>query len=75
MLSDWLVPRPVDWVEFVNEPQSESEPQAIHRGVNRGCPFGDDDWQKQTVEDLGPEPTLRSRGRPREMVREAAIDP
>ncbi len=50
------------------------EREAIGRSLNRGCPFGDDDWQKQVVEDLGLQPTLRSRGRPLKLVEEAAID-
>ncbi len=39
------------------------ELEAIGRSVYRGCPCGDDNCQKQMVEDLGLEPTLRSRGR------------
>ena len=65
MLGDWPLERPADWVEFLNEPQSQAELEAIRRSVNRGCPFGDDQWQEQVVEDLGLQQTLRPRGRPR----------
>ena len=65
MLSDWPIERPADWLEFVNEPQSPQELAAIRRSVNRGCPFGTDDWQKQIVERLDLGSSLRERGRPR----------
>ena len=67
MLSDWPVQRPPDWVEFVNEPQTQDELEALRRSVNRGCPFGQDSWQKTMVKQLGLEYTLRSRGRPRKV--------
>jgi putative transposase len=75
MLTAGPVARPADWVDFVNEPQNQAELEAIRRSVNRGCPFGDDDWQKEVVEDLSLQQTLRPRGRPRKPVVEAAIDP
>jgi putative transposase len=65
LLSDWPVERPVDWVEFVNEPQSAEELEALRRSVNRGCPFGEEEWVKEVVEDLGLESTIRPPGRPR----------
>jgi putative transposase len=77
ILSDWPVPRPADWLEFVNEPQTQAELDALRRSVNRGCPFGEDDWQKQVVADLGLESTMRPRGRPRKSgdEQEDEIDP
>ena len=65
MLADWPVGRPGDWLESVNEPQTDVELEAIRQSVNRGCPFGDDDWQKEVVQQLGLQATLRPRGRPR----------
>ena len=75
MLSDWPIQRPEDWVEFVNEPQGKEELEALRRSVNRGCPFGDDDWQQQMVRELGLESTLRRQGRPsrRNMVEAARM--
>ena len=75
MLSDWPVDRPADWTDFVNEPQSQSELGALRRSVNRGCPFGDEDWQKEVAEDLGLQSTLHPRGRPRKVTIESGIDP
>ena len=65
ILSDWPLPRPTNWTELVNEPQTESEVAALRRCVNRGAPYGDQDWIERTMEQLGLESTLRPRGRPR----------
>jgi putative transposase len=73
MLADWPVERPADWVEFVNEPQTSEELEALRRSVNRGCPFGDDRWQQATVEQLGLQWTLRPRGRPRKAAAGSVI--
>jgi putative transposase len=66
---EWLHPGPVGrgegWAQLVNEPQTEAEVQALRRSVNRGTPFGSQDWQQQAAKDLGLETTLRPRGRPR----------
>jgi putative transposase len=61
----WPVPRPADWVERVNRPETEAELEAIRRSVVRGCPFGTERWQRQTATRLGLAHTLRSRGRPK----------
>jgi putative transposase len=68
MLADWPAERPGDWLNFVNEPQTAAELEAIRQSVNRGCPFGGDDWQREVVERMGLQATLRSRGRPRNTV-------
>lgn len=62
LLSAWPVACPADWAEFVNEPQSEDELAAIRRSVNRGSPFGDEEWREQTVRELGMESTMRDPG-------------
>jgi REP-associated tyrosine transposase len=63
-LADWPLPRPGNWLEMVNAPQSEAELQALRRCVNRGAPFGGEDWGANTAELLGLESTMRRRGRP-----------
>jgi REP element-mobilizing transposase RayT len=50
---------------WVNEPQTKQELGAIRLSVNRGQPFGNDDWQKRTAARLRLEFTLHPRGRPR----------
>jgi putative transposase len=73
MLADWPIDRPADWAQFVNEPQSAEELESLRRSVNRGCPFGEDQWRDKMVDELGLESTVRDRGRPsrRRMVEEA----
>ena len=64
-LSPWPEQRPADWLDIVNQPQSEAELRSLRHCVNRGCPFGDSDWVTATARKLGLEATLRPRGRPR----------
>src|SRR3990170_5917542 len=59
------VDRPKDWRKFVNEPQTESEVEALRRSVMRGSPFGEERWSVKMAARLGLEASLRPRGRPR----------
>jgi putative transposase len=68
LLSAWPLPRPGDWVEEVNRPQTEAELEALRRCVQRGQPYGSDVWVKRTAGRLGLESTLRPRGRPKKPV-------
>ena len=67
LLASWPVRRAPGWVEHVNEPQTEAELSALRRSVKRGCPFGDDRWTEQTIEQFGLETTIRPRGRPKKV--------
>ncbi len=60
----WPLPRPADWLQIVNQPQTEAEVAALRCCVNRGRPFGDPDWVTDTAKRLGLESTIRPRGRP-----------
>jgi putative transposase len=66
----WLdvgpLPRPSDWLAWVNTPQTEAELARLRHSVTRGAPFGADDWVKRTAAWLGLESTLRPPGRPRQ---------
>ena len=64
VLSDWPLPRPRSWLQYVNQPQSEAELEAIRRSVQRGQPYGGDAWSRATATRLGLESTFRPRGRP-----------
>jgi putative transposase len=68
-LNGWPVRMPADWVGYVNRPQTEAELAAVRRSVARGCPFGSDDWQRETAAGLGLAATLRPRGRPRKAAK------
>ena len=65
MLSDWPLAEPRNWLDLVNQPQTEAEVSAIRRCILRGCPYGNSDWVQSTAVSLGLESTLRPRGRPR----------
>ena len=58
------VPRGRHWPGYVSQPQTDVELVALRRSVQRGCPYGGANWEKQTVAQLGLESTLRPRGRP-----------
>jgi putative transposase len=64
-LADGPVPRQADWLDWVNQPQSDAELAALRGSVNRGAPFGEADWARRTAEQLGLESSLRPRGRPK----------
>ena len=63
-LSDWPIERPPRWRWLVNLPQPAKEEQTLKRCVERGRPFGSDDWVSRMAKRLGLEATLRGRGRP-----------
>ncbi|MBN1909383.1 MAG: transposase [Pirellulales bacterium] len=65
ILSKWPVPRPVDWLRIVNEPETEAELDTLCYCVERGQPFGPPDWVENAAEQLGLGWTLRPRGRPK----------
>ena len=65
VLSDWPLPRPTNWTDLVNQPQTDSELAALRHCVNRGTPYGDETWIATTSKQLGLESTQRPRGRPK----------
>jgi putative transposase len=64
-LAEWPVPAPADWLNWVNEPQTQTELEQLRRCIAKGRPFGDDRWQRQTAEELGLESSDRAAGRPK----------
>jgi putative transposase len=64
LLSASPVPLPAGWTEFVNQPQTEPELEAIRACVNRQSPFGCDAWVAGTESGLVVERGRRP-GRPR----------
>ncbi|WP_454064994.1 transposase [Candidatus Nitrospira salsa] len=65
-LSRWPVDHPRQWVAQVNQPETAAELKALRTSVQRGRPFGSEQWVKRTAKRLGLDSTLRDRGRPRE---------
>jgi len=64
-LSSWPLPRPSDWLGYVNQPAAKTEVDALRRCARRGAPYGDGAWTASMAEQLGLQSTLRPRGRPR----------
>jgi putative transposase len=59
------VPRPSDWLGWVNQPLTEAELRAVRNSVDRGAPFGPEKWVREAADRLGLQATLRPKGRPR----------
>lgn len=64
LLSAWPIARAANWVERVNQALSEQELAAVRTCVDRGRPFGGEEWVRNMAERAGLGYTLRSRGRP-----------
>ena len=58
-------PLPRNWRSWVNKPDTEAELLATRNSVQRGLPFGDEQWTRTSAIRLGLESTTRPRGRPR----------
>jgi putative transposase len=65
LCDDWPAPRPANWLQRVQRPQSAREEQAMQLSINRGRPFGDERWQARTARKLELESSLRDPGRPK----------
>jgi putative transposase len=64
ILSRWPIPIPDQWLQLVEQPQTEAELEAIRRSVARGRAFGNDRWARRTAKRFGLESTFRPQGRP-----------
>ena len=64
-----LAPAPVDlpkwWTEFVNQPMTSAELQAVRESVYRQRPFGAPEWVDSAARNSGMEQSLVPIGRPR----------
>jgi putative transposase len=64
-LSDGPIAKPRNWQELLNSPQTEAELDTLRRSVQRGTPFGSQQWTKRSANRLDLQSALRPRGRPR----------
>jgi putative transposase len=69
ILSPWPMDRPANWLRRVNQPIEEEELVRLQACVNRGQPFGSDEWTQRTIKRLHLEHTVRSEGRPATKLR------
>ena len=58
------VPHALDWLAYVNEPQTEAEVESLRECIRRRRPYGDAAWMQGTARQMGLEASLRPRGRP-----------
>ena len=65
LLTRWPIARSPNWVDRVNQPLTDKELEAVRTCVQRGRPFGTEDWIREVVKRCGLGFTLRARGRPR----------
>ena len=65
VLTEWPVPKPADWVSFVNQALTVKELEELRLSAQRGRPFGNESWKRGIAAHLGLESMLRPRGRPR----------
>lgn len=63
-LHEWPVPRPLNWLELVNERRPPKEAEGLRISMQRGRPFGGERWTAQMCQRLGLQSTVRQRGRP-----------
>jgi putative transposase len=68
--SAWPVSRLANWLEWVNEPQTRAEEEAVRTCIRRGRPYGSAGWVEGTARRLGLTQTLRPQGRPRKSGKE-----
>jgi len=59
---------PLSWPDYVNEPQTSAELEAIRMAIARQAPYGDESWSQETATAFGLEQTLAPRGRPRKPI-------
>lgn len=56
------VEQPMDWLTWVNEPQAQSELEALRKAIAKGRPFGQPEWQRTMTERLGLHWSYRETG-------------
>ena len=52
LLSPWPVERPANWTARVNAPLTAKELDRVRVSIERGRPYGGDDWVRKTVKRL-----------------------
>lgn len=65
ILSTWPIYTPEDYLNWLNQTQTESEEKAIEISVVKSSPYGSDDWTDDMVKRFNLEQTLRKVGRPK----------
>jgi putative transposase len=70
LLSPWPVQRPANWTARVNAPLTKKELDRVRVSIERGRPYGEEKWVRETVKDLGwSRPFVRKAGRAKQAHR------
>jgi putative transposase len=62
LLWPWPVERPAKWAARVNARLTTKELDRVRVSIERGRPYGEEKWVRETVKDLGLEQTARPEG-------------
>ena len=73
ILSPWPVRRPADWTRRVNAPLTAQVLGRLRPSLERGRPYGSDDWVTRTASELSLEHTVRPEGRPPKLKRDGPV--
>jgi putative transposase len=65
LLSDWPVPRPANWLRYVNKGIPKEELLRLRQSARRGTPYGSDSWVEELAERYGLKSTLSRPDRAR----------
>ena len=61
-LTDWPLPRPANWGDYVNGTMAPDELRRIQLSVRKGTPYGEASWVRHMVRLHGLQSTVRTRG-------------
>lgn len=65
LLSPWPISAPRNYLDYLNEAQTEAELEGVRKSVNKNIPFGDDTWRGNIIEKFNLGQTIRGVGRPK----------
>jgi len=65
LLSKWPTGIPDDYLTYVNEPEKDDELETIQYSINRGKPYGREQWTNRMIDRFSLESTIRNPWRPR----------
>jgi putative transposase len=65
LMHEWPMERPSEWLDWVNEGETNEQLSTVRRSVIKGQPYGSEPWVEQMVTQWNLGATLRERGRPK----------
>ena len=75
LLSPWPEGLPANWADRVNAPLSAKEFDRLRVSLQRGRPYGDDQWVDRQARELELEHTVRPEGRPPKVNKPGSSSP